>query len=106
MAVLLSDEFETAGPSRKLRSIDWKIVATSISTLCLAKPGGKAEPAFISTSADTRSKLSIFRWAAAVLITLLGGSFLSPDIIPTEWVQCILAAAFFTIGVAVLIGKV
>ena len=109
MAVLISDEFETAGPSRKIQSMDWKIFATAVTTLFLAELGDKTQLAVITMSANTNSKLSIFLGAAAALVVVtligvLGGSLLS-SYIPTEWLQRIVAVAFIVIGAFMLLGK-
>lgn len=109
MAVLISDEFETARRSRKIQSMDWKIFATAFTTLFLAELGDKTQLAVITMSADTRSKLSVFLGAAAALVFVtllgvLGGGVLSAYI-PTEWLQRFVAVAFIVIGVLMLLGK-
>ena len=89
--------------------MDWKIFATAFVTLFLAELGDKTQLAVITMTSSTESKLSIFLGAslALVAVTLLGvlfGGVLS-QIIPTDWLQRIVAVAFIAIGVLMLFGK-
>jgi putative Ca2+/H+ antiporter (TMEM165/GDT1 family) len=89
--------------------MDWKIFGTAFVTLFLAELGDKTQLAVITMTADTGSKVSVFLGASAalVVVTLLGvvfGGVLS-QYIPTEWLQRIVAVAFITIGVLMLLGK-
>jgi putative Ca2+/H+ antiporter (TMEM165/GDT1 family) len=89
--------------------MDWKIFGTAFVTLFLAELGDKTQLAVITMTADTGSKVSVFLGAssALVVVTLLGVLFggIFAQYIPTEWLQRIVAVAFITIGVLILLGK-
>jgi putative Ca2+/H+ antiporter (TMEM165/GDT1 family) len=89
--------------------MEWKIFGTAFLTLFLAELGDKTQLAVITMTASTESKVSVFLGAslALVVVTLLGvlvGGVLT-QWVPAEWLQRIVAAAFITIGVLMLIGK-
>lgn len=89
--------------------MDWKIFGTAFVTLFLAELGDKTQLAVITMSAKTDSKIAVFLGAsvALVLVSLLGvlaGGILT-QFIPVEWLQRIVAVAFITIGVLMLLGK-
>ena len=86
--------------------MDWKIMGTAFVTLFLAELGDKTQLAIITMSANTESKVAVFIGAslALVLVSLLAvlfGGFLT-QVIPTEWLQRIVAVAFILIGVLML----
>lgn len=90
--------------------MDWKVFGTAFLTLFLAELGDKTQLAVftMSAKADT-SKLAVFLGAslALILVTLLAvlaGNLLA-EVIPVEWLQRIVAAAFIVIGVLILFGK-
>lgn len=89
--------------------MDWKIFSTAFITLFLAELGDKTQLAVITMSANTDSKLSVFIGASLALIAvtalgvLLGGVL--TQLVPTEWLQRIVAVAFIAIGVLMLLGK-
>jgi len=88
--------------------MDWKIMGTAFLTLFLAELGDKTQLAVITMSANTESKIAVFIGAslALVLVSLLGvlvGGILS-QWIPVEWLQRIVAVAFISIGILMLIG--
>lgn len=89
--------------------MDWKILGTAFVTLFLAELGDKTQLAIITMSAKTESKLAVFIGAslALVFVSLLAVLFggLLTQLIPTEWLQRIVALAFITIGVLMLFGK-
>lgn len=89
--------------------MDWKVFGTAFLTLFLAELGDKTQLAVIVMSAKTESKWMVFLGAslALVIVTLLGvlvGTVLT-QYVPTEWLQRIVALAFITIGVLMLLGK-
>ncbi len=90
--------------------MEWKMFGTAFLTLFLAELGDKTQLAVMTMSAKPESsKVAIFLGASAalVLVTLLGvlvGGAIS-QIIPTEWLQRIVAVAFIAIGVLMLLGK-
>ncbi len=89
--------------------MEWKIFGTAFLTLFLAELGDKTQLAVITMTASTESKVSVFLGAslALVVVTLLGvlvGGVLT-QWVPAEWLQRIVAVAFITIGVLMLIGK-
>ena len=86
--------------------MDWKIMGTAFVTLFLAELGDKTQLAIITMSANTESKVAVFIGAslALVIVSLLAvlfGAALT-QIIPVEWLQRIVAAAFIIIGVLML----
>ena len=88
--------------------MDWKIFGTAFLTLFLAELGDKTQLAVITMTASTESKIAVFAGAALalVVVTLLGvlvGGVLT-QFIPTEWLQRIVAVAFISIGILMLIG--
>ena len=88
--------------------MDWKILGTAFVTLFLAELGDKTQLAVITMSANTESKVAVFIGAslALVLVSLLAvlvGGLLT-QVIPTEWLQRIVAAAFILIGILMLVG--
>jgi putative Ca2+/H+ antiporter (TMEM165/GDT1 family) len=89
--------------------MDWKILGTAFVTLFLAELGDKTQLAIITMSAKTESKLAVFIGAslALVIVSLLAVLFggLLTQFIPTDWLQRIVALAFITIGILMLIGK-
>ena len=90
--------------------MDWKILGTAFITLFLAELGDKTQLAVITMSANTESKLSVFVGASLALIAVtalgvLAGGVLT-QIVPTEWLQRIVAVAFIVIGVLMLLGKI
>ncbi|CAN5325966.1 TMEM165/GDT1 family protein [soil metagenome] len=89
--------------------MEWKIFGTAFLTLFLAELGDKTQLAVITMTASTESKVSVFLGAslALVLVTLLAvlvGGVLT-QWVPAEWLQRIVAVAFITIGVLMLIGR-
>ena len=83
-------------------------MGTAFLTLFLAELGDKTQLAVITMSANTESKIAVFIGAslALVLVSLLGvlvGGILS-QWIPVEWLQRIVAVAFISIGILMLIG--
>jgi len=91
--------------------MDWKIMGTAFVTLFLAELGDKTQLAVITmtaSSTSTQSKILVFVGAslALVLVTLLGVLFGAAlvQVIPTEWLQRIVAAAFIIIGILMLVG--
>ena len=89
--------------------MDWKIFVTAFLTLFLAELGDKTQLAVITMTASTESKLSIFLGASLALIVVTGigvlvGGILS-ELVPTEWLQRIVASAFIIIGILMLFGK-
>ncbi|MCW5961944.1 MAG: TMEM165/GDT1 family protein [Pyrinomonadaceae bacterium] len=89
--------------------MEWKIFWTAFATLFLAELGDKTQLAVITMTGKTNAAVSVFLGAALalVLVTLLGVLFGSAitNVIPAEWLQRIVAAAFIIIGVLMLIGK-
>jgi len=92
-------------------AMDWKIMGTAFVTLFLAELGDKTQLAVITmtaSSTSTQSKILVFVGAslALVLVTLLGVLFGAAlvQVIPTEWLQRIVAAAFIIIGILMLVG--
>jgi putative Ca2+/H+ antiporter (TMEM165/GDT1 family) len=88
--------------------MDWKIFSTAFLTLFLAELGDKTQLAVITMTASTESKIAVFAGAALalVVVTLLGvlvGGVLT-QFVPTEWLQRIVAVAFITIGILMLVG--
>ena len=89
--------------------MDWKIFGTAFVTLLLAELGDKTQLAIITMTAKTESRLAVFLGAslALVLVSLMAvlvGGVLN-QLIPTEWLQRIVAVAFIVIGVLMLFGK-
>lgn len=87
--------------------MEWKTFLTAFGVLFLAELGDKTQLAVITMTSDSKSPLSVFLGAslALVLVSLLGvifGSLLG-QYIPTEWLQRIVAVAFITIGVLMLL---
>ena len=81
-------------------------MGTAFVTLFLAELGDKTQLAIITMSANTESKVAVFIGAslALVIVSLLAvlfGAALT-QIIPVEWLQRIVAAAFIIIGVLML----
>ena len=81
-------------------------MGTAFVTLFLAELGDKTQLAIITMSAKTESKVAVFIGAslALVIVSLLAvlfGAALT-QIIPVEWLQRIVAAAFIIIGVLML----
>ena len=81
-------------------------MGTAFVTLFLAELGDKTQLAIITMSANTESKVAVFIGAslALVIVSLLAvlfGAALT-QIIPVEWLQRIVAAAFILIGVLML----
>jgi putative Ca2+/H+ antiporter (TMEM165/GDT1 family) len=89
--------------------MDWKILGTSFLVLFLAELGDKTQLAVITMTASTESKIAVFIGASLALIVVTGLGVLVGGIltqyVPTEWLQRIVAAAFITIGVLMLLGK-
>jgi len=89
--------------------MEWKIFGTAFLTLFLAELGDKTQLAVITMTAKSDSKLSIFLGAslALIVVTLLAVLFggILTQYVPTEWLQRIVAVAFITIGVLMLLGK-
>lgn len=89
--------------------MDWKVFGTAFITLILAELGDKTQLAIITITANSRSKLSVFLGAslALVVVSLLAVLFggLLTQLVPTEWLQRIVAVAFIVIGVLMLSGK-
>lgn len=89
--------------------MEWKIFWTAFATLFLAELGDKTQLAVITMTSKTNAAVSVFLGAALalVLVTLLGVLFGSAitSVIPAEWLQRIVAAAFIIIGVLMLFGK-
>ena len=88
--------------------MDWKILGTAFITIFLAELGDKTQLAIITMSANTESKVAVFIGAslALVIVSLLAvlvGGVLT-QVIPTEWLQRIVAVAFIAIGVLMLAG--
>ena len=88
--------------------MDWKILGTAFITIFLAELGDKTQLAVITLTANTESKWAVFIGAslALVLVSLLAvlvGGLLT-QVIPTEWLQRIVAAAFIIIGILMLVG--
>jgi putative Ca2+/H+ antiporter (TMEM165/GDT1 family) len=77
--------------------------------LFLAELGDKTQLAVITMTASTESKIAVFIGASLALIVVTGLGVLVGGIltqyVPTEWLQRIVAAAFITIGVLMLLGK-
>lgn len=89
--------------------MDWKTFGTAFALIFLAELGDKTQLAVITMSAKTESKVAVFVGAslALVLVSLLGvllGGVLS-QLIPTEYLQRIVAVGFILIGVLMLLGK-
>lgn len=89
--------------------MEWKIFGTAFLTLFLAELGDKTQLAVITMTAKGESKLAIFLGASLALIAVTGlavifGGVIA-QIVPTEWLQRIVAAAFIIIGVLMLFGK-
>ncbi|HMQ03676.1 MAG TPA: TMEM165/GDT1 family protein [Pyrinomonadaceae bacterium] len=89
--------------------MEWKAFATAFLAIFLAELGDKTQLAVITMSSGTQSKLAVFLGAslALVVVTLLAvlfGSLLT-QYVPVQWLQRIVAAAFITIGVLMLFGK-
>lgn len=89
--------------------MDWKIFGTAFLTLFLAELGDKTQLAVMTMSAKTESKISVFIGASLALIVVTGlgvlvGSAVS-SVVPTEWLQRIVAVAFIAIGILMLLGK-
>ncbi|MBA2378913.1 MAG: TMEM165/GDT1 family protein [Blastocatellia bacterium] len=89
--------------------MDWKIFGMSFLTLFLAELGDKTQLAVITLSARTDSKVAVFLGAslALVIVSLLAvlvGGVLT-QWVPTEWLQRIVAVAFISIGILMLLGK-
>jgi len=89
--------------------MDWKIFGTAFLTLFLAELGDKTQLAVITMTVKSDSNLSIFLGAslALIVVTLLAVLFggILTQYVPTEWLQRIVAVAFITIGVLMLLGK-
>lgn len=89
--------------------MDWKILGTSFLVLFLAELGDKTQLAVITMTASTESKIAVFLGASLALIVVTGLGVLVGGVltqyVPTEWLQRIVAAAFITIGVLMLFGK-
>ncbi len=89
--------------------MDWKIFGTACITLFLAELGDKTQLAVITMTASTDKKLAVFLGASLglVLVTavavLVGGTV--STYVPKEWLQRIVAVAFISIGVLMLVGK-
>lgn len=88
--------------------MEWKIIGTAFLTLFLAELGDKTQLAVITMTAKTDNKLAVFIGAslALVVVTLLAVLFggLLTQYVPAEWLQRIVAVAFITIGVLMLLG--
>ena len=89
--------------------MEWKIFWTAFATLFLAELGDKTQLAVITMTSKTNAAVSVFLGSALalVLVTLLGVLFGAAitSVIPSEWLQRIVAAAFIVIGVLMLFGK-
>ncbi len=89
--------------------MDWKIFGTAFITLFLAEIGDKTQLAVITMTASTEAKVSVLLGASLALVVVTSLGVLVGGVItqwvPAEWLHRIVAAAFISIGVLMLFGK-
>jgi putative Ca2+/H+ antiporter (TMEM165/GDT1 family) len=92
-----------------LRTVDWRVVATTFGLIFLAELGDKTQLAAIAMSAESKSPLAVFLGAtvALALVTLVGvavGGTLT-RVIPARYIRMGAGALFVAMGILMLIPR-
>ena len=92
-----------------MRTVDWRVVASTFGFIFLAELGDKTQLAAIAMSAESKSPLAVFLGAtvALALVTLIGvavGGTLTRGI-PVRYIRMGAGALFVVIGILTLIPR-
>jgi putative Ca2+/H+ antiporter (TMEM165/GDT1 family) len=92
-----------------LRTVDWRVVASTFGLIFLAELGDKTQLAAIAMSAESKSPLAVFLGAtvALALVTLIGVAFggTLTRVIPARHIRMGAGALFVVIGVLMFIPR-